>query len=252
MNDFDICLMNPPYDNNLHLKFVDKCLEVSEQVINISPNDCFTNMNVGNKLSKKLSNYIETMDTITTTEAGKQFGIWSSSNLGITLFKQNAKGYKPKFSEIQQIIEKIRKEKSIRSSLNFYKGQNKVSYDYFLSVQGDYGYAKSWHYSLDDLFNGDCNSRMGFDSNDELNNFITSVKNCWPYKLMYIVDDNAAVIAHLPFMKDYTKPWTDDRFYEYFDINKAEQQLIEDFINKNYHPKDNKLSTKKLKENLNV
>ena len=35
---------------------------------------------------------------------------------------------------------------------------------------------------------------------------------------MYILDDNAAVPAHMPWMSDYTQSWSDKRFCEYFEI----------------------------------
>ena len=53
---------------------------------------------------------------------------------------------------------------------------------------------------------------------------------------MYIVDDNAAVIAHLPFMGDYTQSYDDEYFYEYFNITDNERKIIEDFIKKYYKP----------------
>ena len=34
---FDIILMNPPYNKNLHLKFIRKCINISNKIINISP-----------------------------------------------------------------------------------------------------------------------------------------------------------------------------------------------------------------------
>ena len=34
---FDICLMNPPYSRNLHLKFLKKAIEVSDNVVSIQP-----------------------------------------------------------------------------------------------------------------------------------------------------------------------------------------------------------------------
>ena len=43
---FDICLMNPPYDGNLHFKFLKKVIEVCNITINISPSDRFTNINL--------------------------------------------------------------------------------------------------------------------------------------------------------------------------------------------------------------
>ena len=34
---FDVVLMNPPYDRNLHLKFLEKTIEISENVISVQP-----------------------------------------------------------------------------------------------------------------------------------------------------------------------------------------------------------------------
>ena len=77
---------------------------------------------------------------------------------------------------------------------------------------------------------------MGFDTKEELDNFIKTSTTTWPYKLMYIVDDSAAVVAHLPFMKDYTRYYDDEYFYKYFNITDDERKIIEDFINKHYRP----------------
>lgn len=44
---------------------------------------------------------------------------------------------------------------------------------------------------------------------------------------MYKIDDNAAVIAHLPYLNDYTHPWTDEMLYKYFDLTQEEIDLIE-------------------------
>lgn len=232
---FDVILMNPPYDKNLHLKFLEKAVKIAKNTISISPSDCFTNMNVQNKLAKELSNYIEDLEIINARTADKEFGIYSSSNLGIGVFKDDAKGYKPFFSEVEHIVKTLRKHKSIRSSINCYKKTDNSKY--YTGIQGDYGYAKTWHYSLTEIFKGDPNARMSFDTQYELENFVNSVKNCWPYKLMYIVDDNAAVIAHLPFMGDYTESWTDERFYEAFNINEDDRKTIESFIEKHYREK---------------
>ena len=34
---FDICLMNPPYDKNLHLKFLEKVINICNKVVSIQP-----------------------------------------------------------------------------------------------------------------------------------------------------------------------------------------------------------------------
>ena len=66
---FDICLMNPPYDGNLHLKFLEKVVEVCNITINISPSDRFTNINLENKLSTKLAKYIDSLEIISKEHA---------------------------------------------------------------------------------------------------------------------------------------------------------------------------------------
>ena len=41
---FDICLMNPPYDGTLHLEFLKKCLDISNQCVVVEPaNSLYTN-----------------------------------------------------------------------------------------------------------------------------------------------------------------------------------------------------------------
>ena len=34
---FDICLMNPPYDKSLHLKFLKNVIEVTDNVVTVQP-----------------------------------------------------------------------------------------------------------------------------------------------------------------------------------------------------------------------
>ena len=36
----------------------------------------------------------------------------------------------------------------------------------------------------------------------------------------------------LPFMKDYSRPWTNKRLYDYFNITNKEQKYIEEYIDK--------------------
>ena len=34
---FDICLMNPPYDRGLHLKFLEKVIDICDDVVTVQP-----------------------------------------------------------------------------------------------------------------------------------------------------------------------------------------------------------------------
>lgn len=229
----DIILMNPPYDGSLHLKFLEKAIQISEKVVSVQPVDNLINMNVANKLSSNLMKYIEDIYRFSTLEINKYFKILSSSRLGIiTASKDNHIPYKFDNHEMYDIVKRLRKQKSIRSSLSCSAGMPKEKY--WIGVLGDYGYAKTWHYTLEDIFTGKPNAKMGFNTQEELDNFVDSVKHCWPYKLMYIIDDYATVIAHLPFMNDYTHKWNDDDFYNFFNVSKEEKEEIENFIDKKY------------------
>lgn len=213
MPKFDVAIMNPPYDRNLHLKILEAVIPIAEETINISPIDAFVDINFENSVSKRIAPFVDNIKVFSEKESNDLFKIYNSCKLGIIKCKAHAKGVKPEFDNLRSVIERLRKQKSIRSSLNYKKD------GFFTYVQGDYGYAKSWHYTLEQIFIGKhVNATISFETENELENFENATINCWPYKLMYIVDNKSAVIAHLPFMSDYTQPWDDKRFCEYFGI----------------------------------
>ena len=38
------------------------------------------------------------------------------------------------------------------------------------------------------------------------------------------------ILSEYPFMKDYSKPWNDERFYKYFQLSKEEINIIEKYL----------------------
>ena len=90
---------------------------------------------------------------------------------------------------------------------------------------GNYTKIYTWHLADNpkDMIicpeDGNGKSIIGFKTKKELDNFISSL-TCWPYYFAkYITTtDNAKMLSYCPFMQDYTKPWTDKRFCEYFGI----------------------------------
>src|SRR5574344_2908523 len=218
-------IMYPPYSK--HLKILSHLISLypNAEVVNLSPCDGFINMNVQNKLNKAIAPHIDDMTVISEKDANTLFGIYISSKLGIIHLKKGATGWQVDNAQFESICQKLRKHKSIRSSINTYDETPSKPYT---SVQGDYGYAKGWHYTLDQLFTGKkVNSKIMFDTQEEVDNFIWTTVNTWPYKLMYKIDDNAAVIAHMPFLGDYTHPWNDTDLYEYFRLSDDEIKIIE-------------------------
>lgn len=67
-----------------------------------------------------------------------------------------------------------------------------------------------------------------FESVDEANNFVKSTETVFfQYLLIKMHKDIHVPNQWLPFMNDYSKPWTDERFYAYFNITPEEQKIIE-------------------------
>ena len=110
---FYICLMNPPYDRGLHLKFLEKAIQVSENVISIQPVGWLEeSVNKDkktvacNKYEESISKHIKDLEIISSEEAKKIFNILLSTNLGIYICNEQG-GYNYKSLSENSIIEKI-------------------------------------------------------------------------------------------------------------------------------------------------
>ena len=84
---FDIVLMNPPYDNGLYKKFLNKILNISEKSVTIHPVDFI----LGKKQNKQILNKLEDGFNLEIVNSMSDFdaGIWGT--LGILLHNKNGK-----------------------------------------------------------------------------------------------------------------------------------------------------------------
>ena len=80
MPKFDVAIMNPPYDGNLHLKILEKVIPLCKQIINISPvrwlQDPFAPYNNKSdycKFEKTISQKIESLNIISAKKASTIF-----------------------------------------------------------------------------------------------------------------------------------------------------------------------------------
>jgi hypothetical protein len=76
MPKFDVAIMNPPYDKNLHLKILEKVIPIANKVVNISPvrwlQDPLAKYKKNsdyNKFENSISKKIESLDVIDSTNA---------------------------------------------------------------------------------------------------------------------------------------------------------------------------------------
>lgn len=230
MTKFNKIIMNPPYDKNLHLKILREAMKHIEkesgEIISLEPITELKNVTESTKEIPEIVPYIMDITEISEEDASKLFnitlrkklGIWHLSSDKVNTYKYDIKA--------KRIFDKI-KGKSWRSVCQHSNENNKV----YLYMQGDNGYAKGWHLTIDQIFNmpnaAENAARLLFDSENEKNNFLKST-SLSIYKYMYKLDGNAAVPAHMPWLGDYSHPWTDEDLYEYFNLNEEEIKEIEE------------------------
>lgn len=77
---------------------------------------------------------------------------------------------------------------------------------------------------------------LAFDTENERKNFYDSTFTTF-YKFLISLcrDGQTATSCYyaLPVMDDYTRPWTDEDFYTFFNITKDEQKIIEKTMENN-------------------
>ena len=72
-----------------------------------------------------------------------------------------------------------------------------------------------------------------FNSENEANNFINQYStNFCRYILQTLLSDVHVAPEKMIWMSDYAQPWTDERFYKFFNISPEEQKVIEDTMAK--------------------
>ena len=231
----DVIMMNPPFNKDLHLKFLEKAIEIADNVVNISPHDWLTNKFAKVEKNKfrrdfreKYSKYIEDLEIISPEDFNKYFGTSNWFGVAIGVFKENAKGIDPdKFLNtdklLNKIINKIHTLPSLRSKFTrridneLFVPVRRTSHGYLNYVERDYTKIKS-------------KAGILFNSKNEVKNFIDSF-DTWLYKYLekseWAGSENSASV---PYLGDYTKPWTNERLYRLFNLTKEEQNIIEDMI----------------------
>ena len=108
----DFILMNPPFNRDLHLKFLEKTIEIADNVISIQPVRWLeesvekTKKNSAyNKYENSISKHIKDLELITQSDAKKLFNVLPP-DLAIYICDENG-GFKYKSLSENSIIEKI-------------------------------------------------------------------------------------------------------------------------------------------------
>ena len=78
---------------------------------------------------------------------------------------------------------------------------------------------------------GKAGSIIGFRTENEQNNFEKSLLS-WVYKIVFdaCIDDRAKITCLAPWLGDYTEEWTDEKLFNYFNINDEEKEYIKSYM----------------------
>ena len=249
---FDVCIMNPPYDRNLHLKILEKVIPHCEETINISPirwlQDPLAKYKKNSDYNKFKESIAEHIKNIKDVNANKLFGTEMTQPCAIYHLDNNKnsydyenhwKSYKTKF--VSKMIERFHKL-DLKDTLRGHIENNKLDGIRVpvTTIAGNRG-TKPIYKDLAIVVNGkkngmwwyDCKNMGGykkpaesplpksvkFDNENEAQNFYESYKTTFMSWVCNITVMQQNIQDRLlPFMSDYTHPWTSRRFCDYFNI----------------------------------
>jgi hypothetical protein len=239
---------NPPWSKVIAPRVAEKCLNLTKNIILIMPTNIYEK-NINKEHDKRrhtLGPYLKNLEVI--NDSNEQFGIGEDRNPAIWTFSKEGgfdwESIVDKLSDLQlKIQDQILKEDlmTIGRSSKIFTG------DYFMMISRRHGHFKAgmedgreWDYY--DLFSrnqrvNDPGAKTGaklfFKTWQEAENFRQSVFTVF-YKYMISIYKKTSMssLSSYPIMKDYTKPWTNARFYKYFNISQDEQEIIEKTMEK--------------------
>ena len=254
---FDHIIMNPPYCRNLHLKILNEAIKHSDDVVNLSPIRWLQDplaeykRNSDFKKFKDIRDHIESLEVISRECGAEVFNIRLNSDLGIyhitkfggfdcaKIINANMRlvkisvnchfpNLKPYCESDARAFVTVRTITDPRASTAY----DIVSHNNGIFINGKTLDCKYWRDALHKAKN--CNddrvpSGIYFSTVDEANNFInwSDTKTIKYFVKQLIVDQNIYT-QFLPFMNDYTHPWTDEDLYKYFNLTDDEIKIIED------------------------
>ena len=261
MPKFDVAIMNPPYDKNLHIKILEKVIPIADKVVNISPVsqlvNCVNTFKDGNNETKKYFAGIGKH----LTECGKIYSIeealktFVDARITNPLAIQTYKNAHNSIAEcarvnshngMKTIVKKVYDHsRSVDNIENHLESNKKCGYRVKFGRIGGGTWTAFQPHTLDAfkevvhdglLADGRPHWQMCsvnqytkktdtmaesllFATKQEAQNFIDSYKTTFMQVCLgFLHVDMRIHPEYLPYMQDYTQPWDDKRFCEYFNI----------------------------------
>ena len=250
MGKFDVAIMNPPYDRNLHLKILEAVIPHAEKVINISPirwlQDPFAPYSTRSdycKFEDSISKKIESLDVIPADKARELFDANMAMNLGIYVCGNGGYNYNHNDSLITKIVEKtLRNSWRPYNQKEFYKRNCIQLKPYAINVgaiNGDVHIIMSKNYEHQitvglsaraTVFNGGSGidaTHFEFSTEEERKNFWACYNHKFMLWLISLWKVDPRIYANkIPYFGDYSHPWDYADFFNWFDLTEDEQERV--------------------------
>ncbi len=249
MPKFDVAIMNPPYDKNLHLKILEKIIPIADKVVNISPVgwlQCRYNTNT----FVNIRTHIKNIEILPMVDAVRCFDAGFNCDLGIYELDNNVYDFSLLDKKVLNILAKTDAQDSLANHVEQNKRDGwrmQISEIQPITAQGGAKYSYGWYCKFciynhlrstiyfDGMKNGkdwtEFNSgikqpkgsgmQWSFHFNTEVEavNFENSLATTfYHFIVLHTKWNQHTPFKYLPYMQDYTQPWTDKRFCEYFGI----------------------------------
>ena len=258
---FDVAIMNPPYDGNLHLKILEKVIPIADKVVNISPVsqlvNCVNTFKDGKNDTKKyfagIGKHLKSCGKIFSIEEALQIftGARITNPLAIQVYEMSYNSIEEcervnSHNGMKAIIKKVYDySHDVDNIENHLESNKKDGYRIKFGRIGGGTWTAFRPHTLDAfkevVYDGlladgrphwqmcsvnqytkkteELPESLSFTTKSEAQNFIDSyntkfLKTC----LGFLHVDMHIHPEYLPYMSDYTQPWTDKRFCEYFGI----------------------------------
>ena len=246
---FDKIIMNPPYDGNLHLKILSEAMKYSEIVINLSPIKWKNPISFYESSSKKIiedfSKIFEnlaSLKVISSEENKASFNTNDSNDIGIYFIHNDGKKHTAyEFIKGPETDLACKMISSIKVSIENVTTIQPTSSNFFRlpTIYGNEN--KEWlkricSPKIERYYNINpgkkhCCPFINFNSYEECVNFHKSLSLKSIRWLHYKCRFGANIMQKvIPYLDDYTHPWTDEDLYKYFNLTEDEIKMIEDEI----------------------
>ena len=245
---FDVAIMNPPYDRNLHLKILEAVIPHAEKVVNISPvrwlQDPFAPYLTRSdycKFENSISKHIKELEVIPAKNASELFQEASfTMNLGIyTCDSEGGWNYRHDDPLVNKIVTKTMENSWAKYAYS--KRYMQALLPYQMNVSGIHSatavnplmcntYTAQLQTKTPNMKSHNaCNSCIfDFATEDERKNFYDCYNTAFIAWLcsLWRVDVNINSVK-VPYFGDYTAPWTNSKFKAYFELTDEEWARIE-------------------------